>query len=112
MVRELERQQLTCYVVTERARKLRTQYALQAQGLRTRLEMRINRIPQALRKRTMQELVDEQGVRTKPAPTAPVPITARIPAAPSVEPTAVPRKTTTKRKRYITVFVWKTTIPI
>ncbi|KAF1823415.1 uncharacterized protein K489DRAFT_409276 [Dissoconium aciculare CBS 342.82] len=84
--------------ITERARKLRTQYALQAQGLRTRLEMRINRIPQALRKRTMQELVDEQGVRTKPAPTAPVPITARIPAALSVEPTAVPRKTTTKRK--------------
>jgi hypothetical protein len=45
--------------VTERARKLRAQYALQAQGLRSRLEMRVNRIPTALRKRTIQELLDE-----------------------------------------------------
>lgn len=43
-------------VVTERARKLRAQYALQAQSLRTRIELRINRIPTALRKANMGEL--------------------------------------------------------
>ncbi len=42
--------------VTERARKLRAQYALQAQSLRTRIELRINRIPTSLRKANMGEL--------------------------------------------------------
>ncbi|KAL9124704.1 MAG: hypothetical protein Q9217_005988 [Psora testacea] len=42
--------------VTERARKLRAQYALQAQSLRTRVELRVNRIPTALRKANMGEL--------------------------------------------------------
>jgi hypothetical protein len=42
--------------VTERARKLRAQYMLQAQGLRTRIEIRVNRIPMALRKANMGEL--------------------------------------------------------
>lgn len=45
------------YVVTERARKLRAQYNLQAQGLRTRVEIRVNRIPMALRKAKMGDLV-------------------------------------------------------
>ena len=45
--------------VTERARKLRAQYALQAQSLRTRMEMRVNRIPTALRKANMGELYDK-----------------------------------------------------
>ena len=44
-------------IVTERARKLRAQYALQAQSLRTRLELRLNRIPMALRKANMGELL-------------------------------------------------------
>ena len=43
--------------VTERARKLRAQYALQAQSLRTRIELRINRIPNSLRKANMGELL-------------------------------------------------------
>lgn len=43
-------------IVTERARKLRAQYALQAQSLRTRIELRINRIPHSLRKANMGEL--------------------------------------------------------
>lgn len=43
--------------VTERARKLRAQYNLQAQGLRTRIEIRVNRIPMALRKLTMGDLL-------------------------------------------------------
>jgi hypothetical protein len=47
---------LSC-AVTERARKLRAQYMLQAQGLRTRIEIRVNRIPMALRKANMGELL-------------------------------------------------------
>ncbi|KAF4634243.1 hypothetical protein G7Y89_g3865 [Cudoniella acicularis] len=43
--------------VTERARKLRAQYMLQAQGLRSRIEMRVNRIPMALRRANMGELL-------------------------------------------------------
>ena len=46
-------------VVADRARKLRAQYALQAQGLRTRLEMRINRIPRHLRKMNMGDLLQK-----------------------------------------------------
>ena len=45
--------------VTERARKLRAQYALQAQSLRTRIEMRINRIPSGLRKMKMGDLYEK-----------------------------------------------------
>jgi len=45
--------------VADRARKLRAQYALQAQGLRTRLEMRINRIPRHLRKANMADLLEK-----------------------------------------------------
>ncbi|KFG87845.1 hypothetical protein MANI_001051 [Metarhizium anisopliae] len=43
--------------VTERARRLRAQYQLQAQGLRSRIEIRINRIPMSLRKLTMGDLL-------------------------------------------------------
>jgi hypothetical protein len=60
--------------VTERARKLRAQYALQAQGLRARLEMRVNRIPQALRKRNMQDLLDDYAEKAKPRPAAIMPV--------------------------------------
>lgn len=58
---------LTHLTVTERARKLRAQYAFQAQGLRARLELRINRIPQSLRKTTMQDLVDKYTQQNKPS---------------------------------------------
>ncbi|TKA83551.1 hypothetical protein B0A55_00525 [Friedmanniomyces simplex] len=64
--------------ITERARKLRAQYALQAQGLRTRLEMRVNRIPQALRQRKMGDLLEEhtEKARAKAEPdlAPPVPV--------------------------------------
>ncbi|KAI1978880.1 hypothetical protein LOZ51_003975 [Ophidiomyces ophidiicola] len=43
--------------VTERARKLRAHYALQAQDLRSRIERRVNRIPMALRKKLMGDLL-------------------------------------------------------
>lgn len=45
--------------VTERARKLRAHYALQVQDLRARIERRVNRIPVALRKATMGELLEK-----------------------------------------------------
>ncbi|PYH48007.1 uncharacterized protein BP01DRAFT_353898 [Aspergillus saccharolyticus JOP 1030-1] len=45
--------------ITERARKLRAQYALQAHDLRARIERRINRIPIALRKANMGELLEK-----------------------------------------------------
>ncbi|KAL1893615.1 hypothetical protein Cpir12675_004045 [Ceratocystis pirilliformis] len=44
-------------MITERARRLRAQYNLQAQSLRTRVEIRLNRIPMSLQKLTMAELV-------------------------------------------------------
>ncbi|TAQ87377.1 hypothetical protein B7494_g4293 [Chlorociboria aeruginascens] len=43
--------------VTERARKLRAQYMLQTQGLRSRIQIRVNRIPMALRRANMGELL-------------------------------------------------------
>ncbi|PBP26213.1 hypothetical protein BUE80_DR002789 [Diplocarpon rosae] len=42
--------------ITERARKLRAQYNLQAQGLKARIEIRVNRIPTALRRAKMGDL--------------------------------------------------------
>lgn len=42
--------------VTERARKLRNQYKLQAQSLRAHIEMRINRVPNSLRRSKMGDL--------------------------------------------------------
>jgi hypothetical protein len=47
---------ITLTTVTERARKLRAQYTMQAQQLRTRIEIRVNRIPIALRKAKMGDL--------------------------------------------------------
>ncbi|MCJ1368458.1 hypothetical protein MMC16_007602 [Acarospora aff. strigata] len=43
--------------ITDRARKLRAQYAQQAQSLRSRLEFRLHRIPTSLRKANMGELL-------------------------------------------------------
>ena len=60
--------QYTNSTVTERARKLRAQYSLQAQGLRTRIEIRVNRIPMALRKLKMGELLQKHSTsQQKPA---------------------------------------------
>ncbi|KAG5928639.1 hypothetical protein E4U42_000244 [Claviceps africana] len=59
--------------ITERARRLRAQYQLQAQGLRSRIEIRINRIPMSLRKTKISDLLQkyaeqEQG-RIVPKPS-------------------------------------------
>ncbi|OQO06364.1 hypothetical protein B0A48_08953 [Cryoendolithus antarcticus] len=56
--------------VTDRARKLRAQYAESARTLRARLEGRLNRIPPNMRKRKMQDLFDEHAEKAKPKPVA------------------------------------------
>ncbi|KAI7525081.1 hypothetical protein KC331_g17740 [Hortaea werneckii] len=84
--------------ITERARKLRAQYAMQAQGLRTRLEMRVNRIPQGLRKRNIQDLLDEHAQREKPQPAPPVPATNTEPAKASVVPSKSSLRKSLKRQ--------------
>ncbi|KAI7457595.1 hypothetical protein KC351_g18584 [Hortaea werneckii] len=88
--------------ITERARKLRAQYAMQAQGLRTRLEMRVNRIPQGLRKRNIQDLLDEHAQREKPQPAPPVPASNTEPTkAPVVLSKSSPRKSLKRQSDHI-----------
>ncbi|KAI4124533.1 MAG: hypothetical protein LQ338_004744 [Usnochroma carphineum] len=98
--------------ITERARKLRAQYALQAQSLRTRIELRVNRIPKSMRKQNMGELFEkylESTEQTSKAessqsnliteapkqPGSPAKLTAPSPSKPS-EP-ALPRARGIKR---------------
>ncbi|KAL0475495.1 Borealin N terminal domain-containing protein [Neurospora intermedia] len=45
--------------LTERARKLRANYDIHAQSLRTRIEIRVNRIPMSLRKVKMGDLIQK-----------------------------------------------------
>ncbi|KAH6630656.1 Borealin N terminal-domain-containing protein [Chaetomium sp. MPI-SDFR-AT-0129] len=54
--------------LTERARKLRANYNIHAQSLRTRIEIRVNRIPLALRKLTMGELLEKYSDSKEPQP--------------------------------------------
>ncbi|CRG91752.1 hypothetical protein PISL3812_08804 [Talaromyces islandicus] len=56
--------------ITERARKLRAQYALQAQDLRSRIERRVNRIPVSLRKLTMGALLEKYSLAQSPKKSA------------------------------------------
>ncbi|CAJ2513314.1 Uu.00g014330.m01.CDS01 [Anthostomella pinea] len=91
--------------ITERARRLRAQYHIQAQQLRSRVEMRVNRIPTALRKAKMGDLLaktlkPQQSRAAKPKS----PYVARPPPVPakdgtSPKPTArkpVPTSSTTR----------------
>lgn len=77
--------------ITERARKLRAQYNLQAQGLRTRIEIRVNRIPMALRKSKMGELADKHKNGQHPQLSKPTP--SAFPSSVS-RPPPVPAKDT------------------
>jgi Nbl1 / Borealin N terminal len=65
---------LTRHTVTERARKLRAQYALHAQGLQSRLEMRINRVPKQLRTTNIAELIDQYSEQLEPSLKRPLPV--------------------------------------
>lgn len=98
--------------VTERARKLRAQYALQAQSLRTRIELRVNRIPKSLRKANMGELLEKYIEMSQPKQKGTVEATKAVklgnePIAPqsriviSEDPVSVSdlRSRGTKRKR-------------
>ncbi|KAK8089491.1 hypothetical protein PG997_004452 [Apiospora hydei] len=80
--------------ITERARRLRAQYNVQAQQLRSRVEMRVNRIPTSLRKAKMGELFAKH---SEPQPsraarsqyvTRPPP----VPAKDGTSPKPIPRK--------------------
>ncbi|KAM3418652.1 hypothetical protein BST61_g4629 [Cercospora zeina] len=84
--------------ITERARKLRAQYALQAQGLRARLELRVNRIPQALRKRNIQELIDEHHAKSRPAPPPPASIAVQPQPKQATQSAPTQAKPSAKRK--------------
>ncbi|KAL4996779.1 Borealin N terminal-domain-containing protein [Aspergillus recurvatus] len=66
--------------ITERARKLRAQYALQAQDLRARIERRVNRIPVALRKANMGELLEKHNASLRAQLENPSPKKYRSPA--------------------------------
>ncbi|KPI45336.1 uncharacterized protein AB675_2700 [Cyphellophora attinorum] len=57
--------------ITERARKLRAGYALQCEDLRARVQRRVNRIPMAMRKMTMGELMARHAESGKSRPASP-----------------------------------------
>lgn len=73
--------------ITERARRLRAQYNLQAQGLRARVEIRINRIPVSLRKIKMGDLLlkhlEQEEKRSARAAVPAKVISARSPQKPA-----------------------------
>ncbi|KAK4152271.1 Borealin N terminal-domain-containing protein [Chaetomidium leptoderma] len=56
--------------LTERARKLRANYNIHAQSLRTRIEIRVNRIPLSLRRLTMGELLERYSTDQQQKPSA------------------------------------------
>lgn len=100
--------------VTERARKLRAQYALQSQSLRTRIELRVNRIPTSLRKANMGELFakyqerKQQAQQTVSAVTETqeladnvMPAEEAAPVSKNPKPALLPQSRGTKRKRYV-----------
>ena len=101
---------LTLAAVTERARKLRANYNIHAQSLRTRIEIRVNRIPLSLRKLTMGELMDKYSTEQQQKPSAttgtargpPVPAKDKAPSRPPTRGTiAPPSARPTKRQRFV-----------
>ncbi|KAH0282994.1 hypothetical protein M436DRAFT_59951 [Aureobasidium namibiae CBS 147.97] len=81
--------------IADRARKLRAQYALQAQGLRTRLEMRINRIPRNLRKAHMGDLLEKHlEAQKKTQQRLPSPAKTKVLKRKSEEPTMADKENT------------------
>ncbi|KAL9636649.1 MAG: hypothetical protein Q9204_002175 [Flavoplaca sp. TL-2023a] len=85
--------------ITERARKLRAQYALQAHNLRARIELRVNRVPTAMRTANMGELYDKylESTRkqTSKSETKPLAEKAEDPERPATT-VAPPKKPTTE----------------
>ncbi|EKD20962.1 hypothetical protein MBM_00075 [Drepanopeziza brunnea f. sp. 'multigermtubi' MB_m1] len=89
--------------ITERARKLRAQYNLQAQGLKTRIEIRVNRIPMALRRAKMGDLQMKYSESVKPAATTSKissPQKNMLPAGQNISHISPSPKRAPKRLRY------------
>jgi hypothetical protein len=111
------------WAVTERARKLRAQYALQAQDLRARIERRVNRIPVILRKANMGELLEKHNTTLRAQLENPSPRKYRSPAKGSRNFTAIsasgrkkaatvspsPRRVR-KQHRYVSLVVYVRTV--
>ncbi|KAJ5273669.1 hypothetical protein N7478_008794 [Penicillium angulare] len=90
--------------ITERARKLRAQYALQQHDLRSRLERRVNRIPMTLRKANMGELLEKHNAFLAQAQTtspsrkiSPAKVQRSIPTIGSIDQALSPAGTRTRR---------------
>ncbi|KAI1336447.1 Borealin N terminal-domain-containing protein [Xylariaceae sp. FL0016] len=73
--------------ITERARRLRAQYNVQAQQLRSRVEMRVNRIPTTLRKLKMGDLL-EKSLKPQPSKPTQAPYVAKPPPVPAKDGTS------------------------
>lgn len=102
-------------LVTERARKLRAQYALHAQGLRSRLEMRINRIPLALREKNIMDLVNQHAqpaTAKAPAPKPALVLSERSPEKPRGIATTDSRPTSRGTKRSRCVLAYRYASPV
>ncbi|KAI1265066.1 Borealin N terminal-domain-containing protein [Xylariaceae sp. FL1019] len=84
--------------ITERARRLRAQYNIQAQQLRSRLEMRVFRVPYKLRKMTMGELLEKSKLpQLPPVPPKSSYVPARPPPVPAKDsPKPAPKPITRK----------------
>ncbi|KAI5920822.1 Borealin N terminal-domain-containing protein [Camillea tinctor] len=83
--------------ITERARRLRAQYNIQAQQLRSRVEMRVNRIPTTLRNVKMGELFNkslqpQQQQRPPPKDPYVVKPPPPVPAKDGTSPMRIARK--------------------
>ncbi|RMD42619.1 hypothetical protein DV735_g2508, partial [Chaetothyriales sp. CBS 134920] len=67
--------------IDERKRRLRVHYALQSADLRSRIERRINRIPMAMRRMTMREVMAKHQEAIKAQTAAKKPVLAPAPSA-------------------------------
>ncbi|KAK4231046.1 Borealin N terminal-domain-containing protein [Podospora fimiseda] len=88
--------------IAERARKLRSNYNIHAQSLRTRIEIRVNRIPMSLRKMKMGDLLQKYSPSSSTSqgqlPSAIAPSTSSKPVArgpPVPEKDNAPERTAT-----------------
>ncbi|KAH9891525.1 hypothetical protein F4778DRAFT_751975 [Xylariomycetidae sp. FL2044] len=74
--------------ITERARRLRAQYYMQAAQLRSRIQMRLYRVPTALRKMTIGELLEQSAQPPQPPRPPKSPYVAKPPPVPAKDGTS------------------------
>ncbi|KAF4477554.1 hypothetical protein CGGC5_v013788 [Colletotrichum fructicola Nara gc5] len=83
--------------ITDRARRLRAQYNQQAQTLRSRIQMRVNRVPRSMLKMTMADLVARAAEQQKrlEASSRPPPVPEKdFPPRSSPQKLALPARST------------------